>query len=192
MGWEALSRALQKMSGSSNMPATSEKPPEPSQSTTKTQDLLAFRTIITMLSCIQSSNTRLATKAGPTRTEKDRAELRVLDALSTVLIRRHEITAVVARPHDGINFQVFASVAYPSNAEPLLQPDDKGLWSRICNFTVTTNPRVSKMHTRTDSLINLSSIPVIGDHQDQVPGELVTAAKENSTDVLNIFLKTHW
>jgi hypothetical protein len=39
---------------------------------------------------------------------------------SAVLIRQHEVTAVVAKPYDGCSIQVFASVVYQgSNAEPL-------------------------------------------------------------------------
>src|SRR6266540_6892819 len=100
--------------------------------------------LITMLSHIQSPNNE-STNTGPIATVKeDRDELRVLDALSAMLSRQYEITAVLAKPYNGSNLQVFASTTYPSNAEPLLQsgaePSTQSFWSRIWNFTAITNP----------------------------------------------------
>jgi hypothetical protein len=95
--WDVLDRGFQKVSDSSNVQAidrTSDKsqPSQPTITDTKAKDLLAFRTITTLLSYIQSSNTELA-KTGPIGTVKgDRNELGVLDALSAILIRQHEIT----------------------------------------------------------------------------------------------------
>ena len=117
------------------------------------KDLLAFRTIITMLTYIQSqsSNTRLATKTPIASKVDDPKVLRVLDALSSVLIREHEITAVVAQaaqPYDGFDLQFFASVVYPSNTEPLLQPGaepgGQSSWDRVCNFTIAVNPALKQ------------------------------------------------
>jgi hypothetical protein len=185
---DALNRVFQKTFGRLNTQIMSDKLPEPPESTIpdlKAQDLLAFRTIITMLSYIQSSNNESATP-GPLGANEDRKELRVLDALSTLLIRQHEITAVVARPYDGFKLQVFASIAHSSNAEPLLQPS--GLWSwAFNNYTVATNPRNSKINNHNDSLMNQTSLPYIGDHQDKIPSDLVNADK-----VLPIYLKNYW
>jgi hypothetical protein len=102
----------------------------------------------------------------------------------------------VARPYDGSNLQVFASIAYSSNAEPLPQPDAEpgiqGFWNRVYNnYTVAVNPRDTRVNGHTDSLVNRTSLPYIGDHQDKLPGELVTAAEQNAP-VLDIFLKNHW
>ena len=209
-GWEKLNRTIKNLkktkSGRSNLnmqaTGTSDSdPPEPSQSTiasTEAKDFLAFRTIITMLSCIQSSNTRLATNSGlgPLGTGEHRTELRVLDALSAVLVRQHEVTAVVAKPYNGFELQVFVSVVYPDNTEPFFQSGaesgGQGILSRICNFTFAINSRNSKINGRTDSLINLTPLPLIGDHQEQAPEDLVTAAKGNATAVLDTFLKNHW
>lgn len=193
----ALQLAIQKASNYSNR----DKPEQASKSiaseseSTKAKDLLAFRTIITMLSQIQSEcpNSRFATTAPIGTAKDDRKTLRVLDALSTVLIREHEITAVVAHPYDGVKLQVFASVIYPSKTEPsLLQPaaetGGQSIWDR---FTVAVNPRVTKINNNDDSLVNSTSLPILDDHQDKVPGELVNAAKGN-VSVLDIYLKTHW
>ena len=97
---------------------------------TKADDLLAFRSIITMLSHIQSngrSSTDSEARLIATRTADDSSykELRLLDALSTVLTRQHEVIAVVALPYCGSDdggsesnhkVRVFASVVNPSNA----------------------------------------------------------------------------
>lgn len=194
---EALSRTFLKHS---NILATSESESQ----ATKTRELLAFRTIITMLSFINSLNSGLPTESfglpsesmAPIGLNEDRKELRVLDALSAVLIRQHERTAVVAQPYDGYNLQVFASVVFQSNTDLLLHPhaepeaaNVQGIWSRLRNFTLSMIMRdpQSKINSHTDSLIN--STPIIGNHK--VPDDLVTAAKDN-VPLLDIFLKNHW
>jgi hypothetical protein len=157
--------------------------------------LHAFRTIITMLSYIQTPNTRSVINTPIATRKEDHRNLRVLDALSAVLIREHEITAVVAKPYDGYNIQVFASVVDPVNAEPLPQPDaepasgGQSLGDRLRNFIIAINPRFAPIYGHSDSLINFTSRPTIGNHQ--VPGDLVTAAEEN-LPVLNIFLEKYW
>jgi hypothetical protein len=192
---DLLKRTFNKMQAidTSKMP-----PAESSQASTsaKAKDLLAFHTITTMLSFIQSpASRRLSFVTGPICIERnDRRELRVLDALSAVLIREHEITAAVAPPHyNGSHLQVFASVVHPS--ESLLQhganSDDQSLWDRFCNLTATLNPRTSKIYGNTDSLLNNTSLPLIGDYEDKVPRNLITAAKGN-VPVLDVFLQSHW
>jgi hypothetical protein len=178
----------------------SKKPPQPS----KDEDLRAFRTITTMLSYIQSTtSTRSSANSeseAPKRTEKeeDRKILNVLDALSAILIREHEVTAVVASPYDGYrgSIQVFASVVYQGNAaEPFLQsnevPSEPGVHNFWSRFTVGVNTRNHPINKHTDSLMNSTSFPTIGDHEKIVPVELVNAAKEN-VPLLDLFLKTCW
>ena len=197
--WNAFTRAL-KVSHRSNMQAagTSEMPPEPS----KNDDLLAFRTIIKMLSMLSliQSPARLATNAPIGTTQEDRRSLRLLDALSAVLIRRHEITAVVARPYDGStgNLRVYASVVLPGKTEPFLQPsetsDVPNFWDRARNFAVAANPRDTKINGNSDSLMNFKSLPIIGDYEKDIAKELVDAAKVegNAQPLLDTFLKNHW
>jgi hypothetical protein len=137
----------------------------------------AFRTITTILSYIHSPSRRFSSETGPIGDGyDDREALKVLDALSAVLIRDHEIVAVVAPPYN----------------EFLLQPgsDDqtRSLWGL---FWATLNPRTSKIYGNTDSLQNNTSLPLIGDYEDKVPINLITAAKENAP-VLEVFLQSHW
>lgn len=181
--WEAVSRALTKVSHHSKaaFPFTD----------TKTEDLLAFNTIITMLTYFQANN-RLATNAPIGTSDEDRRILKVLDAVSAVLIREHEVTAVVAKPYDGSDFQVFAIVTYPGNAEPLLQSSaESSFWDR---FIVGVNPRDNTINRHTDSLMNSTLLPILGDHKDQVPQNLIDAAQEklDALRVLNTFLETCW
>jgi len=194
--WGAINRAVQKVSSRLNMPAIDRTDKSLEPSPTKANDLLAFHTMITMLSHIQSPNNE-STNTGPIATvEEDRDELRVLDALSAMLSRQHEITAVLAKSYNISNLQVFASTTYPSNSEPLLQPgaepSTQSFWSRIWNFTAVTNPRDTQVNGHTDSLMNQTPLPYIGDHQDKVPGELVTAAATENSPLLNIFLENYW
>jgi hypothetical protein len=191
--WAAINRAIQKVSSRSDMPATDRTDNSPEPSPTKANDLLAFRTIITMLSHIQSPNNE-STSTGPIATVKeDRDELRVLDALSAMLSRQHEITAVVAKPYYDSDLQVFVSTTYRSNAEPLFQPGaEPNFWSRVWNFTTITNPRVTQVNGHTDSLMNQTPLPYIGDHQDKIPEELVTAAAAKNSPLLDIFLENNW
>jgi hypothetical protein len=168
--------------------------PSQSNAPTKAKYLLAFRTIIKMLSLIQSG--RSSAEMGPIATgERDCNELRVLDALSAVLVREHEITAVVARPYDGSTIQVFASVVHPRKAEFLLQDgansDERSLWDRIRNFAIAMNPRVHPINERTDSLMKGGINSPFEAYDDKVPEDLVRAAKQNAS-VLDIFLKSHW
>jgi hypothetical protein len=180
--WDAITRILDRAAGRSK--ATSEPSPI---TDTKTDDLLvAFNTVITMLTYLRAANNRLAN--APIGTSKDdRRNLRVLDALSAVLIRENEITAVVAKRYDGLNLQVFASVIYSVNAEPLPQSGavlESGVWDQ---FIVGVNQRDDEINGHTDSLINLTPFPIFGDHKDQVPQDLIDASS-----VLDTFLQTYW
>ena len=178
--WEALSRALTKAPHHSKV------------TDTKTEDLLAFNTITTMLTYFRAPNNRLATNVPIGIGDDDRRILKVLDAVSAVLIREHEVTAVVAKPYEGSKFQVFASVTYPGNTEPLLQSSaESSFWDR---FIVGVNPRDNAINRHTDSLLNSTLLPIFGDHKDQVPQKLIDAAQEklDAPRVLNTFLETCW
>ena len=105
------------------------EPSEPSPST-KAEDLLAFCMVTMMLSFIQSTTCQLgctATTMAPLGTNReDHRSLRILDALSTVLVRKHEVIAVMVKPYDGSDIQVLASMVQPSN-EPLLHQENTNL-----------------------------------------------------------------
>ena len=169
--WKKLSSAFKKAIDSSKM---QHEPSEPSPST-KAEDLLAFRTITTMLFFIQSTTGQLRRTANtttPLGTDwEDRRLLRILDALSTVLVREHEVIAVVVKPYDGSN--VLASMVQPSN-EPLLQPSNESLLQSgansdsqsfmrrvLSNFTVAMNTGHDPIYKNNDSLLNSSPLPVL-------------------------------
>ena len=124
--WKKLSSAFKKAIDLSKMQP---EPSEPSPST-KAEDLLAFCMITMMLSFIQSTTGQLgctATTTAPLGTKwEDRRLLRILDALSTVLVRKHKIITVMVKPYDGSDVQVLASMVQPSN-EPLLHPSNESL-----------------------------------------------------------------
>ena len=179
--WNKLSSAFKKAIDSSNMQC---EPSEPSPST-KAEDLLAFRTITTMLSFIQSTTGQLGCTANmttPLGTDREDCRLlRILDALSTVLVREHEVIAVVVKPYDGSDIQVLASIIQPSN-EPLLQPSNESLLQSgansdsqsfmrwvLSNFTFTMNTRHNPIYKNNDSLLNSSPLPRIGDYENKVP-----------------------
>ena len=117
--WKKLSSAFKQAIDSSKMQP---EPSKPSPST-KAEDLLAFCTITMMLSFIQSTTGQLrhtVTTTAPLGTkQEDRRLLRIIDALSTVPVRKHEVIAVMVKPYNGSDIQVLASMVQPSN-EPLL------------------------------------------------------------------------
>jgi hypothetical protein len=177
-----------------------EMPSEPNgmstDSETKANDLHAFRTITTMLSYIKSGGrpTEMEQICTVESSGDRKRRLRVLDALSAVLIRQYEVTAVVAEPHEGLGvgseIQVFASVesgeGYGSDSD-----HQDMISTEFGRFTVTINPRESKINHKTDSLINLTSLPVIGDYRDKVPGDLVAVANSGGS-LLDVYLRNHW
>jgi hypothetical protein len=172
----------------------------------KANDLRAFRTIIGMLSLINNPNGRLSSSNDTAKmggkNSNDRKKLRVLDALSTVLIRQHEITAVVVSESPmSEHLQVFASVVNLSNALPSIQPGSnskkQGLLSRFRNnFTVSVNRRSEPIYGNIDSLMNKNSYPTITNCDDvQVPSDLVAAAGlegVGSMPLLALYLEKYW
>jgi hypothetical protein len=173
-----------------------------SDSENKATDLQAFRMIMTMLDLLEPPFGRLSSTEESGRrsvSEDDRTKLKVLDALATLLIRQHEITAVVAKPYDGFNLQVLASVILNNgNAKNLHQPSpdsESSIWNRVLNnFIVTPNVRRDdqKINNQIDSLLNNTPLPLIGEYHEGVPKDLVAAAKEENGSILNTYLKNHW
>jgi hypothetical protein len=163
----------------------------PSQSSdpTKAQDLLAFRTIISMLSFLPSPTSQLASTRIIGESKDDRSTLTVLDALSAVLIREHEDTAVMAKPYDGFNLPIFACVVHPTDI-PLLQSNtnsnSQGFWSRMRDFTISINPLTRMINGNTE---NTTWLPIIG---DKVPADLVTASSKGNVSLLDIYLAAYW
>ena len=160
--------------------------------------ILAFRTITTMLSLIPSP---IKTTSGQKEfTREQRTELRVLDALAGVIVREHEVAAVMAKPYNGFNIQVIASVNL-NNSEPALSITQQGQSSpstgpgrQLLRWLITPNPRDlarDKLKVDSDSLTrttqNTSTILV---NPKMGISEKLSGAKES--DVLNTFLQTQW
>lgn len=178
---EAFVRALKAVTPSSKQAN------KPFELENKAKDILAFRTIITMLSLIQSRAKQDAAAPG---TVNEQQELKVLDALAAVLLREHEITAVVAKPHNGPTVEVFVSVVHPNYAKPFpTQRLDKGLLEWVLEYFVIFNPRNQMVHDQSDSLINRTTLPCIVNPNDNLPKILV--GKENE-GLLNTFLQCQW
>lgn len=140
---------------------------------------------------MQSSNVgRPCTGMGPISIKKDDGSmLRLLDALSSILVRTHEIAAAVAKPFSGYTFEIFASVSdVDENSEG------------ICDFTVTMNPRETEINNNRDSLMNFTSLPIIGKYENEVAAELLAAANdlegnndlEGHVPVLKAYLANLW
>jgi hypothetical protein len=204
-GQRTLNKSHSQPTPSESTPSKS-TPSESGSTKEKEQDLLAFRTIITMLACIQSPKGGRPPGAAVTvnpifgKSHEDLAALRLLDALSTVLIREHEITAVMATPYDGENIPVLASVVHPtvepSQSDFSANPDvGPGFWSRMLDFshfTVSMNPRTDKINNNTDSLMNKSPLPIIGDYEHEIPRDLVQASSEGNVSLLDVYLGSYW
>jgi hypothetical protein len=158
----------------------------------------AFRTIITMLHYFNTPNKRLHPdwpgpgEKGPLdpKDDNEKQELRELDALSALLIRKHEITAVVA---DWTQHEVFASVIFPNNcnAEPLVQSKLNKSWkSKIISFTASMNPRTSP----NDIVMNDTLQPIIVECDSKhVPSSLAVAShsRDNAASLLDNYLAEH-
>lgn len=200
--WDYIQKTYNKLAQLlSTRQATSdtEKPPRSTETThsDKANYLLAFRTIITMLSFLQRLSPYARSAAtqeqslGP-KTKEDRKVLKVLDALSSILVRQHEKTALVARPYCGSQLKVFASVVDSTAActKTHLQP---GVWNWVRNVTVAVNPRRQEV-------ANATSLPVIRNCQAGVPPALIAAAaaggasgsRAPSKSVLDLYLQNHW
>jgi hypothetical protein len=170
--------------------------------TAKDDALLAFRTITTMLSLIQSP------KVNNTEREviphKQRRDLRVLDALSALIVREHEIVAVMAN-YNGA--EVIASVSNmdiihqhsESEMEKYSEGESKSqtrnrTWNPFQYFTITPNPRnpdakvaawddVDSLTTRNEGMTVVNPYPKIAEHyQPSMKGE----------DLLDLFLQSRW
>lgn len=160
--------------------------------------ILAFRTITTILSLIQSGRptTVSASDSGTEQINKNtRHELRVLDALSAVIVRRYEIAAVMTKRYDGSKIEVLISVN--DTSEPVLtfpqQNQHSGkLPGWLQRFIVTPNPRdpdKNKDNLKTDSLTTRNTTPRLADPNIGISEALSMADRGN---LLKTFLQTEW
>lgn len=157
--------------------------------------ILAFRTITTMLSLIQSPTETTSTREKEDFTKDKRRELKILDALSAVAVRRFEIVAVVAKSYNGSNLEVIASV---NNAGPALnihQQDSGSLAALKTSFQwfITPNPRnadrKSNRKIKEDSLTTRKQHMTLVEPHTQISEKL---SKANSDNLLDVFLENEW
>jgi hypothetical protein len=110
----------------------------------KAEAIRAFRTITTMLSLLQSDSRTVPTDDG-SNVGSSRKELKILNALATVVIREYGVSAVVAEPYDQSgNIQVLASLTYHNRVErPLVIPQpssSKNISDYLSKFLYVQNP----------------------------------------------------
>jgi hypothetical protein len=104
-----------------------------SHNSDKRKALRAFRSIALMLSLIQSRKQITGT---PRRSRTDKAELRPLDALAAIAIRKHGVAAVVAKTDDGSgDIQVLASFSSDHDKGVLTPPTQSPLPSGKYSFS---------------------------------------------------------
>jgi len=146
----------------------------------RNNDILAFRTITTMLSFFETPS-----NSNPPihKTKEEQDKLRVLDALSTLFVRQYEIVAV-ASENKGTGIQVIASVepGLPGvTPEPTLDP---------LRFVVSPNARTQppKKGYPADEFVTSLDISLVNP-DDNIPEEL---SANQDGDLLETFLRTQW
>jgi hypothetical protein len=146
----------------------------PSKPNLRKQDILAFRTITTLLSFFEPPSNSKVTR----HTKGQHDELRVLDALSMLLARHYEVAAVTTMGFKGTDIQVVVSV------EPKASPDDP------FHLIDSVNPRSNapKKGYPVDPLLSDQDVSLV-DPDAMVP-EVLSINQEG--DLLKIFLETQW
>jgi hypothetical protein len=144
-----------------------------------------------MLAQIQHGTTFSNTRLKPDD-EVKRRELRLLNALATIMVREHEIVAVVRKMggKPGI-LEVIACVHLPSDTDELTpaqtdhqnDPNFKNVGTQIWRLLATPNPRkpqrtdpepstANANSSTADSLFPTSDVPSIVDPEDRIPEDL--------------------
>lgn len=157
----------------------------------KSNAILAFRTITTMLSLI-SSPTKVTITGQKNISDAERHELRVLDALSSVVVRKYEIAAVVAKRYDGANIEILASVNLENpHINPQQHQHTERSWNPLRLFMVSPNPRdpARNPKDKIDSMTTRNTLPTLVDPDIGISEALSMAQPEN---LLKTFLETQW
>lgn len=160
--------------------------------------LLAFRTITTMLSLIQSP-TEVTNTGQKDISRVQRHDLRVLDALSAVIVREHEVAAVMAKPYNGASVEVFASVnnLEPPHIIPQQSQHARDLFSLFRQFIITPNPRdpstKSNLNDEVDSLTTQRTFMTVVDPNPGIIAEHYQPSIPGSGEgLLDMFLQFRW
>lgn len=165
--------------------------------------ILAFRTITTMLSLINSPTeiTRSGKKGGPSKDE--RRDLKLLDALAALTVRRHEIVAIMSTGNNQFGLEVLVSV---NNMDPTLnipQHSSESHRHRDASWTlktpirwlITPNPRDhARRGNEKDKIDSLTrtrqeTSMTLVDPDTKISQQLSTATPDN---LLKTFLLTEW
>jgi hypothetical protein len=119
---------------------TSSSCSSPNNSPEIPRNILAFRTITTLLHLIQQEEL----ETDPEPPIKERSELRLLNSLATVAITEHDIVAVTSKNNiDGL--ELIASTTCP----PDPPPQRFGIISFLQDCALTWNPQRQKPETST-------------------------------------------
>jgi len=133
-----------------------------------------------MLSLIQSQKRITPTKP---QTYEEKAELKPLDALAAIAIRKHGIAAMVAKGYDGSeNIQVLASTSSFNRRKELLTPAQPQHF-HILSFRNPRNEDASPRQPTSELL------PVVVDPGTKIP-EALKDCKED--DLLTTYLESVW
>jgi hypothetical protein len=160
--------------------------------------ILAFRTITFMLSLIQSP-TAIINPDGKEDLSKDqRYELKVLDSLAAVVVRQHEIVAVMAKSYNGSNLEVVASVDNvdlavntPQHTVTTQSPVDSDWTKKRLRWFITPNPRYPQKGMEKDSLRTSNPSMTLVNPNESISDEL-SNLKASPDALLNVFLATEW
>jgi hypothetical protein len=149
-------------------------------------DILAFRTITTLLSLFQPH----ANSTPPTHSKAEHDELMVLDSLAALLVRQHEVAAVTSTGNDGSSIQVLASVVRLDNSRPIFTDISPQPTRNSFQWVASMNPRSNppKSNYAVDQLLTSPDVSLV-DPDDQIPEKLLAAKDKN---LLNTFLLTQW
>lgn len=155
-----------------------------------------------MLSLIQSSTVIITGNTGGKEDlSKDQLnELRVLDALSAVAVRQHEVVAVMAKSYNGFNGSNIEVVASVGNVVPDVNTPHTATTQSLVDsdrrrnplrWFITPNPRLPDRKAKTDSLRTKSPIMTLADPDASIPDEL-SNLKARPHELLDAFLRTVW
>jgi hypothetical protein len=155
-----------------------------SEEAIKTEALHAFRTIVMMLSLIQSK--RVSNGNPDVISPKSKEELAILDALACVCVRRNEVVAALSTKHATADrdIQVLLSVFFNKESLTVSQQTPQSsnqVMGNVKSFFVTHNPR----KTTTDKHA------IIVHPEIEVPKHLTDCAS-NGDRLLTTYLIREW
>lgn len=181
-----VSLYLRKTSSSNQIP--SETPGLPNSSSSDTQsssaplprNILAFRTITSMLSWIQQAqifedpNLKSADPA-------NRKELKIVNALATIMVVDNEVVAVVAKHDVGAEaLQAIVCAHLADDKKNLTHSQSPGIMGQLWQFLITQNPR------RDDPSPSCSNRPLI------VDPEIPAGLEPNNMEGLKEYISARW